>query len=337
MTFDISRQSPLSTILLFLLLAAIFWSSSVMTSPEPLDSFTPIAQSIDRWALDNSSITLIITAAIMIWISFLITRLTIRRVEFLEKSYLPALVFIVVGAGYNNSELSLRPLLSTLSTVYAINLLIRGSYYKGLSSGIFIVSGAWVGVSILLFIQSIILIPMLFLGLIVFRRFDLREWLSLLAGVILPIALTLLTWYILDYDLLQMWDNIIYRLSRYNGDLDSIFRNLNTLHWSFIITIVILFIISVVSYLTTRRHRTVKYQSPISFFIWFTLFICAMSLLTPLRTIYYMPLVALPLSILLSSSFNGRKASFFSNFLYAMLIITAVAITIFPTIEQLIN
>lgn len=332
MNFDLSRQSPFATFFFLAILIFVFWSGQLGTPPLPIPCVTPLEASLDAMVANNILITQILTAALVFVISLAITRITIRNVIFLERTYMPALIFLVISSGYYNSLFSFRPLLATLALTFSISAMARSYSRKSLASGDYVVSGFWFGCGIVLFFPAIMVLPILFIGLILFRFWDIREWVSAIAGLLMPIATSLMIYLLSGVDMQLLWSGIVSFSTTYSGGILSPIRGINLLQWTFIGIIVVLLILSVISFFIQRKNYSVKPYINYLFFIWFAIIVILGGTLLPLRTIYLLPIVALPLSVILPSFFNGRKATFLSNFLYAMFIITAIAISIFPLI-----
>lgn len=331
MSLHLSRQGPYATMLFLVLLIIVFWTSSLGAQPVEIPAYTPFEQWVDAQINDNPIISELLLAILVFFTSILIARLTIRSVIFIERSYMPALIYLVVSTGYYVSPYTLRPMLAALMLTHAVKWILRSYSRKRVASGDYVVAGFWFSMAIIFFLPAIVALPMLFVGLVMFRFWDIREWIAVLAGIVFPFVVSLIIYSLMRVDLLLMFDGVFGKMG-YDDGVFNFLASINALHWTFIGVILVLFLLSVANFFVRRKSFSSKPYLSYLYFIWFALVSVIVSVVLPVRTVYILPVIALPLAVLLPSYFNGRQPTFLSNFLYAMFIVTAIAISLLQLI-----
>ena len=338
MNFDLTRQSLFTTIFYFILLTAVFWGGWVVGGlPEaadntPLNYGTPAGVLIDSWFARFPLAGIVLSTLLVFVNSMLVTRLTIRSVFFMEKSYMPALVYLLISSGYYNSYMSFRPLLASLAILIGSGLILRSYDAKHLMSGGWVTIGFCFGIAALIYAPAVGFVLMVFIALMLFRMFDIREWLSAITGIALPIVLVLYIVWFMGNDAGTVVTNYRDALLTYNGTMPGI-SDVTPVEWLFLGTVALTAVLGVFSF---ARHQTSGSRKPVKafvYFLWMTLLAFAI-LFAPCRSIFQLPLAAMGLAVIIPAYFNGRKPSLVSNLLYALLIISAVAIHIVPLIND---
>jgi len=336
--FDLTRQSLFTTIFYFILLMAVFWGGSILggvsieSGGEAQSYGTPLGALIDQWFVQWPLLGIVLSSFLVFTNSLLVTRLTIRHLFFMEKSYMPALVYLIISSGYYNSYLSFRPLLASLVILMACGILLNSYSKKELASGSFLTVGFCFGVAVSLYSPAAYLAPLIFIGLIQFRLFDIREWLAALAGLLLPLAMSVYIVWLAGGDAAATVSGFIRTLLTDNNTIPAL-REVTPVQWTFIATVIVTFLFAVGSFTHRRPTGNFKPIKAFVFFLWMALITLGLILFAPCRSIYQLPLVAMPLAVIIPAYFNGRKPSLVSNFLYAMLILSAIAIHIVPLLN----
>lgn len=337
MNFDLTRQSFFSNLFYILLLSILFWGGWVL-APD-MKELTQVIPSthlgtiIDNYIRQHPITGVIAASLLMFYNSLLVTRICIKNVVFLERSYMPALIYVVVSAGYFNSAMALRPLLVSMLLLWAANRIFRSYKIKTLAAGRYLSIGVLLGLAAVLYAPAIALIPLVFVGLFTFRLFNIKEWIAAIAGVMFPMVMALyIIWIQEGTDFGTSIDNFI-RILLYSNPAKISIRSLNVIEWSFIATLCTLFTLSIIS--ITRRHSAFKFK-PMRVYMFFVcaLVISAAVLLgAPCGSLYQLPIVATPLAVIIPVYFNGRRPTFWTNFLYALLIGCSVVLHIIPALR----
>lgn len=333
-------RSFFKTIFYFVLLAAVFWGSawfspssgamiSLPVDPHYFDDRTlPLVRVIAGWVMRWPSLGIILSALLVFVNSFFITRIVIRNVVLLEKTYMPSIIYLLVSSGYFNSPLSVLPLLSSLMVLTSLDLAFKTFQIKGLASGRWLSVGFFLGAAATFYAPALLLVILLPIALSIFRLFDLREWVSALAGWFLPVFFCAYFVWMAGGSISAFFEGLVTDLSE-KVEWPSP-GMLNSFEWTFIGALGLLFCMSL--FLFFRRMRSYKLKSlkVYFFFLWMLVAISAVMIFMPAGSLFQLPLLAIPLAVIIPTFFNSRKAAFVSNFLYVLMIGCALIIHLLP-------
>lgn len=341
MSLDLTRQSLLKTLLYFVLLAVIFWGaelfhpvrSGLVAAGHNTPSGTPMAgvplgTLIDHWLSFVPGIGILLSSLLVFVNSFFVTRIVIRNVIFLERTYMPAIIYLLVSSGYYNSYMSFRPLLVAFLLLVALEIIFRSYNYKPLASGVYMTVGFIFGLAGAIYAPALLLVVLIPVGLVIFRLFDLREWVAALGGWLLSIFFSAYGVWLAGGDFLGTFENIRTALLTPRA-LPSV-KLFSSFEWTFIGCIVILFILSMITFFGRSRSYKLKPFKVYIYFIWMWAVLVLILVFLPARSLYLLPILAIPLAVIIPTYFNSRKPNFISNFLYVLLMGCAVVIHLLP-------
>lgn len=341
MSLDLTRQSLLKTLFYFVLLAVIFWGaelahpqhSGLVAAAHATPVFAPpagmpLGHAIDYWIGYVPGVGILLSSILVFVNSFFVTRIVIRNVIFLERTYMPAIIYLLVSSGYYNSYMSFRPLLVAFLLLVALEIIFRSYNYKGLATGPYLTVGFILGVAGTIYAPALLLVTLLPIGFLIFRLFDLREWVAAFGGWFLPLFFNAYAVWIGGGEFLSVFRSCREALMTPLA-LPSV-RLFSSFEWTFIGCMAILFALSIITFLGRSRSYKLKPFKVYMFFIW--MFVVAVLILTlvPCRSLYQLPILAIPLSVIIPTYFNSRKPNFVSNFLYVLLMGCAVVIHLLP-------
>ena len=185
MKVDITRQNLASTLLLFAALCLVLWHRYAAAPIEALPGTAlrmPLGGLLRGWGEALPGPLRNLAALGMLFIGGIwITRLIARNMILLERTYMPAIIFLIVGCGswYDPAALDL----------FAATLLMIGSFDRTIGSfrrevvytHIFNAS-LLLGIALLTYAPAAVYIPLLPVALVLFRK-RWREWIVALAGL----------------------------------------------------------------------------------------------------------------------------------------------------------
>ncbi len=341
MSLDLTRQSLLKTLIYFVFLAVIFWGAEFV---HPLRSGiaaaahgeqitappagTPLGTLIDHWIGYVPGIGVLLSSLLVFVNSFFVTRVVIRNVIFLERTYMPAIIYLLVCSGYYNSYMSFRPLLVALLVLTAVEIIFKSYNCKTLATGSYLTVGFIIGTAGAIYVPALLLAGLIPVGLVLFRLFDIREWIAAFGGWAMPLFFSAYGVWITGGDFTDV-------ISEYRQALTtpltlppaSLF---SSFEWTFIGCIAVLFVLSIVTFLGRRRSYKLKPFKVYIFFIWMLAIAALILAFVPCRSLYQLPILAVPLAVIIPTYFNSRKPNFVSNFLYVLMMGCAVVIHLLP-------
>lgn len=341
MSLDLTRQSLLKTLLYFVLLAAIFWGAEFF-HPErsglvaaahsegiaALPKGMPLGKLIDNVLGQVPGVGMLLSSLLVFVNSFFVTRIVIRNVIFLERTYMPAIIYLLVSSGYYNSYMSFRPLLVAFLLLIAAEIIFKSYNYKALATGPYMVVGFIFGLAGAVYAPALLLAALIPVGLVIFRLFDIREWVAALGGWMMPLFFSAYGVWLAGGDFLgiitECREALMTPLLLPPAALFSSFE------WTFIGCLAVLFVLSIVTFFGRSRSYKLKPFKAYIFFIWMLVAAALILAFMPCRSLYQFPILAIPLAVIIPTYFNSRKPNFVTNFLYVLMMGCAVVIHLLP-------
>lgn len=328
---DITRSSLLSTMLYSALLLVLFWWGDATPSfyVPPIDTsiFGASWDVISPVFGNNATIERLLSVFLMFVISLQVARLAIRNVIFLERTYMPSVVFVIVSAAFYNIEYSFVPIVATFFMSLAFSQGLRSYPVKTLASRRILSCGVYLGLAAFVYPPATYFTPYILVVLSMFRIGDLKEWIVGVVGVLLPLATYFFVLWVMQRNVEFAAQQYYYALILNDGTTSSLFAQpLNLIQYTFIATLSVLFVLSLIRF--ARNVKAYKRRSALGFgfFIIVALWTCVVMFASPARSLYMLPILGLGLSIIIPTYFAANKPSFWTNFLYALLLLSAITI-----------
>ncbi len=191
MSFDFTRQSLLQTILYFLLLLFILWNRELFfvfhSFPEGVveslnqNGYMPLAVQGMEYVSSVPGLLLTLSVLLLFFNAFFLTRIVIRNVLFINRSYLPSLLFLLYCSLMTEMQLSVVSqcvvllLLFGFENLFAIPKADRTVRYT--------LNGAFfIGLASVLYFPAIAFFLLVFVILFLYDHFSVREWIVALLG-----------------------------------------------------------------------------------------------------------------------------------------------------------
>lgn len=178
-------KQALITALLSILLWLPFLLNGISSPGSVTFTSSPLFNSIDFSVKQGTFLYFLLS--LLTWLILAYTFLSLnRRHLFLEtRSFLPFL-FIMIGAPLNLFAFTLSE--QTMATIFILPAIdkIFSSDTKIGSDYSWFPAGLWIGLASLLWLHAAIFLIVVFSGLILYRTFNIREWLLALLGFLTP-------------------------------------------------------------------------------------------------------------------------------------------------------
>ena len=165
--------------------------------------------------------------------------------------------------------------------------------------------------------------PAIWIGLLIFHSFNIREWLVVAFGIICPYLFVIVYYFCYD-NLPEFWYNkIVYILSN-SPDTGTIKSSMFWLLGALFFTITF----SLVKAFETIGSGTVKARKAFIFLMWFTVFAFVSVFVAPTWTLKDFTLLAIPFTIFISNYFINITRNWMAEFIYAMIILCIIYVRI---------
>ena len=307
MNLDTTRQSLSVTLVSFIVLFVLFVGHSLL-SPYPITgisgSHMPLGALIDRVTHPWPSMVRIGLLFCIIFLNaFTLTRIVTRNMILGQRTYLPALIYLIVACG-------LYLALDHLSIGVASYLLIRGcesliaSFKRQESCGKLFSGAFMIGLTPLLYAPAVVYALLVPIATRIFRR-NGRETIAALAGLLLPFLLcSYIVWAIGDpihAVAHQLYDDLI---------LSQNYPSFNTQtdipRLIFLAIIILTTSLSLGNFCITRSSMRTRPQRAYQLFIWMLL--CALgSIFIPGQSVLMLNLLAIPLGVIMPTFLVQRN------------------------------
>lgn len=323
MKFDLTKQSLLANVLYIALLCTIFFGGwllmpGILVSAPGIG--VPIGHFIDTFMQDNLLLGVTISLLLLFFNSIVVTKICVKNIIFLEHNYMPALIYVIVSTAYFTAQLNLRPLLASLLLLLAVNQMLRSYNVKRLATGIYLKVGFYFGLAASIYEPAIFLLPLVFIAPAMFRFFNPKEWLAALTGLILPLFFSAYVEWLIGGTFEGYYHGFVAAIMASDTHMPSSVGQVSWLQWVFLSLLILLVVLSIFKFTASRAPHQIKAFKGYIFLVWIFVALIVMMVYLPCRSPGILSLLAIPITILVSTYFNTCRPTLFTNFLYVMLL-----------------
>jgi hypothetical protein len=304
-----------SSFILVSLLAMLLWVNGFVLLPS-----VEVSDQMYLFGLFNnfhfhpSFLNTLIALLLVLGEAFLLNFM-VNKYEILSKSsFLPALFYIILMSMDSGMLLFYPSIISNFLILLIIYVLLE-SYRKDIAFSNAFDAGALCSTATLFYPPTIILFPVLGIGLFILRPFNWREWVICLIGICAP-YLFVFCYYFWTDQLHYFWNYPFFRTTTYVNYSSSLLT---------VFSIVILIILLSISKLTNNlRGGSQKKSKGTLFLIWLAV-LSALSLYwAPSVSCCYLSLFIIPVSVFCAEYIASVKKKWWGEFLFAILFISII-------------
>ena len=232
-------------------------------------------------------------------------------------TFLPAF-FYILFMSCSKSLLLLHPILiANFFILFAINKL-NSSYRKDIAFSQAFDAGFLCAIASLFFLPYIVFVPLLFIGLQLFRPFIWREWMITFLGLLFP-YLFVFTYYFWNDLLEYLWyDKIYYSLINTNSAIE-----LNFSHYFMLFSGLLIATLSVLK-LFNGFSGSQKNKQGMALLIWLLLFAVAAALITTNLPDHYFWFISIPIATFATNYFIQLKKQLAGELILLLFIIAII-------------
>lgn len=246
--------------------------------------------------------------------------------EIVDKlNYFPVLIFMLINATALSSEDISLMLLSNVAILYSVYKIFNIYRQENVLSYIYNAC-FWISVTLYLNISNIFIVPFLFVTLIILRPFYWREFAIALLGFISPIFIYECLSYLFNFNQWYIFESLHELFQHFRAPVFS------THFLPFFGLILLLFVLSLLSFLSQGFGNTVKKQKAKSCFLWYIVLVSPSVFTSGINYANTLLLFSIPLAFLSGEFFFNLKSTRWSNVLLT-LTITALFYYLFRKIE----
>lgn len=235
-----------------------------------------------------------------------------------ERSYLPSLVYISLMSCAPLLTQFHPTLLANFFLIWAIDPLINLYRNEHAAAAIFNIS-LLVSLATFAYLPALVLFPVIWIGLFVFRPFNLREWLVAFTGIVVPFWFAFVYYY-WNNQLSENWFNkIVYPLTQAPRP-----KPIKKETIYLVIALLLLMALSLSKVLEHLGSTSVKTGKVMSFLFWFMVFGFFSSFIAPTWTIRDFTFMAIPLAVFIGNYLNLARAKWLAELLFGFLIFSII-------------
>lgn len=309
------NNNPSSFILLPLFAIAL-WMIGFFSEPTGVIFFRmPLYEILAKPLLSIHFIAIFIALLLIITEAFLLNYI-VNKYEILTKpSFLPAL-FYIVFMSTDPAMLTLHPFLfAGIFIILAIYKLVS-SYQKDTAFSNAFDAGILFSLSTLFYFPSIVFLPMLAIGFILFRPFEWREWIISFFGVALPYVFVF-SYYFWNDQINYKWWSVKMLVQGFNEQTQS------EPSMSFYFMLGVCFLILLFSFgklFTGILESSQKNKKGILLLLWFSAFALISVFLASKISIQSFSALAIPASVFCANYFLKIKKRWWGELLFILLL-----------------
>jgi len=308
---------PLAVLLVvscFVLWMSAFMGGHFATIP---NQFTLSVQRLQSVFIPNTLLSNLICISFTLFNAFFIAQINNKFTIIRTRTFLPILIFLLLLSTWgethvaNGSHVALTLVILSLFKFFSMPRDRKASEEAFMGS--FLIS-----VSSLLVNPFIFIIPLCWIGFIMFQSFSLRTFLASIFGAITPWILYLSVRYLIspDMDFREVFTAIP------NFDLSTLSISLITL--IYICSIILILIISIFGLLSLSNGDAIHTRNRLNFLIFLLITISILALLFRNQYVYFLPLIAMIYALLVSHPFTLKQNNFY-GILFIIFIVINIA------------
>ncbi len=310
-----AKSNNSAALVLLPLIAIVIWIFGFISS-----SFVPVNGTMPFYELIARPLALIpwlntfIALALVVLEAFILNYIVNENDAVSKKSYLPALLYIVFMS-CDMALLTLHPLIfSNLFLLFAVSKIFH-SYRKDIAFSQVFDAGFLISLGSLFYFPSVIFLPVIGIGILLFRPFLWREWAIFIIGALTPYVF-IFTYFFWNDSLDYIWQKMSFPVFFQKPALDG--------PGSFYFLAGVIGVILLLSYsnlfngLSGGAQKTKK---ALILMIWLSVPALVPIFIASQFSMIYFSAIAIPASVICSNYFLRQKKEWYGEVLFFLLII----------------
>ena len=284
----------------------ILWISAYFGARYSTDStqVTSIVESLQSVFLPNSLLSNLVCMSLTMLNAFLIAQINNRFTIIRTRTFLPIFIFLLLTASFNQTHKLIGSHISLTLFIFALFNFFRMARDRKASEDAFMGS-LLISISSLLINPLIFIIPMCWIGFMMFQSFSLRTFLASVFGMLTPwiLYLSIVIMVQPDYNLSKAFNiNII-------SDLNINQFPLSELIYTSLMGII--GIIGIVGMYSITNSDAINTRNKLNFLLFLLISLLILSFIFRNQFISFLPLIALVYAMLMSHPLTLKQNNFY--------------------------
>jgi len=283
----------------------VIWMSSFVGERNTTFSTqnTSIAESLQSVFLPNTLLSNIVCFTLTLLNAFLVAQINNRFTIIRTRTFLPILIFLLLLGTWNQTHAMIGSHLVLTLFILALFYFFNMSRDRKASEEAFMGSFL-ISLSSLLINPMIFIIPLCWIGFVMFQSFSLRTFLASLFGMIAPWILYLSVAFMLQPDF------NIYHLFNLNFNSELSISNFSLPEIIYAISISLIMIISIVEMYSITNSDAINTRNKLDFLLFLLVSLVILSFIFRNQFISFLPIIALVYSLLISHPMTLKQNNF---------------------------
>jgi len=284
----------------------ILWMSAYIGARYSTDStqITPVVESVQSLFSPNSLVSNIVCIALTMMNAFLIAQINNRFTIIRTRTFLPILIFLILTGTWNQTHTMIGSHISLTLFIFALFNFFRMARDRKASEEAFMGS-LLISISSLLINPLIFMIPLCWIGFMLFQSFSLRTFLASVFGMLTPWIFYLSIVFLLnpDFNFFQAINiNVISDLSSYQLTLPEII---------YIALTSVILIIGIIGMYSITNSDAINTRNKLNFLLFLLISLIMLSIIFRNQFISFLPMIALVYALLISHPLTLKQNNFY--------------------------
>ena len=275
--------------------------------------------------IGNSLITNIIVLALTLLNAFLLAQINNKFTIIRIRTFLPILIFMILMAVWYPTHTQIYPTIALTLCILALfsffSMLRNNKASEQAFLGSFLISAGSLMIN-----QYIFLIPVCWIGFIIFQCMSLRTFLASFMGALAPWILYLSTMYFINPS------TNLYRLFAVNISFGFNFSTYTLVQFIYAGTLVIIFVFGLIGLISMSRSDAIQTRNKLNFLMFLMVSISFLSVIFMNQLTDFLPLIALIYALLLSHPLTLSQNNNINGILFIAFIVINLAFIFSRTI-----
>lgn len=256
--------------------------------------------------------------------SIFLMQLNTRFILIKNRTYLPALFYILICSGITCLQGMNPPVIASFFIILATFNLFASVDTKTLDK--LFKSGFFVTIAGLFYLPALAVIVLLFLGIVILNVRGVRPWFSAIAGFTTPLFFTYFYFYLFTDTPTALYTVVE---NTFNFIPLHTFASIGIAYHVFTAYLILLTLISVVFLLGAMAVQKIVIRKYFGILLWLLFGILAVVIFSVATSVEAIILLAIPLSFFLSFFFNFSRNRFWSELLFIILVVGVLSLQLF--------
>ncbi len=327
MFLRIYKTNQTYLILLIPITAILLWLTGFINCN--FDHFTanksvimPLYALFDSLINYNCYVSLITAVILALAQGFYLSNLNKNFIFIKQRSYLHSFIFLLIISSNVLTRFATPAIFANFFILFSINWLFHS--YKKIRPNIELFnSGLFLSIAGLFYLNALLLLPLLLIAYVVLHSIKFKEVLVIISGFITPLILSAGILFI-NNKLFIYTESIWNYITTTNYNFNNSIFNYIFYGW-----LVLLLFIAILSFSNNFGTKKISSRKFLSVFLYLTLYNIGIYFLLPFSNMEMMIITAAPISLLITDFYININSKFWSEFSFAVLIISFVLLQIY--------